>query len=95
MELTNKYEENVVVEMADESGTVYFAVEETGWWLLLETEKTEQLQIACYKLFLVMGIVSAQIQSVARRATGRCTMNRVLVGPVIPKPLPGPRVQAR
>ena len=31
MELTNKYEVNVVVEMADESGTLYFAVEETGW----------------------------------------------------------------
>ena len=31
MELTNKYEENVVVEMADESGIVYFAAEETGW----------------------------------------------------------------
>ena len=31
MELTNKYEENVVVEMADELGTVNFAVEETRW----------------------------------------------------------------
>ena len=30
MELTNKYEENVVVERADESGTGDFPVEETN-----------------------------------------------------------------
>ena len=63
--------------------------------MVLEIEKTEQLQIACYKLFLVTGKVSAQIQSVAMLRTGRCTMNRILVGPVIAKPLPGPRVQMR
>ena len=40
-----------------------------------------------------MGKVSAQIQSVARLGTGQCTMNRIFVGPIIPKPLPGPRVQ--
>ena len=31
MELTNKYEENVVVETADESGTGNLAVAETEW----------------------------------------------------------------
>ena len=31
MELTNKYEENVVVETADDSGTVNSAVEGTEW----------------------------------------------------------------
>ena len=31
MELTNRYEENVVVEAADESGTGSFAIEEREW----------------------------------------------------------------
>ena len=94
MELTNNYEENVVVETA-ESETRNSAVEETGCLIVLETEKIEQLQIACYKLFLATSRVSAQILRVARLRTGRCTMNRVFIGPIISKPLPGPRVQMR
>ena len=94
MELTNNYEENVVVETA-ESETRNSAAEETGWLIVLETGKIEQLQITCYTLFLATSIVSAQILRVARLRTGWCTMNRIFIGPVIPKPLPGPRVQMR
>ena len=87
------YEENVVVEMAA-SEARYFAVE-TGCLVVLETEKAEQLQIACYKLFLATSGVSAQVLRAARLRTGRCTMNRIFIGPVISKPLPGSRVQMR
>ena len=94
MELTNMYEENVVVEtVASEARN--FEIEETGWLVVLETEKTEQLQIACYKSFLATTRVSAQILMVARLRTSRCTMNRIFIGSVISKPLPGPRVQMR
>lgn len=91
MELTNKYEENVVVETA-ESETRNLAVEETGWLIVLETEKIEQLQIACYKLFLATSRVSAQIVRVARLRSSQYTMNCIVIGPVVPKPLPGPRM---
>lgn len=94
MELTNNYEENVVVETV-ESETRNSEVEETGCLTVLETEKIERLQIACYKLFLARSRVSANILRVARLRTGRCTMDCILIRPVIPKPLPGSRVQMR
>lgn len=94
MELTSMYEENVVVEtVASEAKNS--EIEETGRLVVLETEKIEQLQIACYKLFLATSRVSAHILRVARLRTSRCTMNRIFIGPVISKPLPGPRVQMR
>ena len=92
MELTNRYEENVVVEVAG-SETMDFAVEETSCSILLETGKIEQLQITCYKLFLATNRVSALNLRAARLRTGRCTMNRILIRPIVAKPLPGSRMQ--
>ena len=91
MELTNRYEENVVVGVAG-SETMDFAVE-TSCSIVLETEKIEQLQITCYKLFLATNGVSALNLRVARLRTGQCTMNRILIRPIVAKPLPGSRMQ--